>query len=118
MPWVGLPVGLLILATTLLDVFRTLVMPRAARGRLRLSRLMFLFLWRPWRWVALRARTGEGRERILAGASPMSLFVLLGAWAALSLIGYGLVLWGRLFLHGVAGTRSGSVPTSLYPTRI
>ena len=65
--------GLLILATTLLDVFRTLVMPRAARGRFRLSRLMFLFLWRPWRWVALRARTEEGRERILAGASPMSI---------------------------------------------
>jgi hypothetical protein len=114
MAWVGLPLGVLILATTLLDVFRTLVMPRAARGRLRLSRLMFLFLWRPWRWVALRARTEEGRERILAGASPMSLFVLLGTWAALSLVGYGLLLWSPPFVHGVHGTSSGSLTTALY----
>jgi hypothetical protein len=114
MAWVGLPVGMLILATTLLDVFRTLVMPRAARGRLRLSRLMFLFLWRPWRWVALRARTEEGRERILAGAAPMSLFVLLGLWAALCVVGFGLVLWSPLFVDGVHGTSSESLTTSLY----
>jgi len=41
MRWIALPIGLLILCWTLLDVFRTLVMPRAARGRFRLSRILF-----------------------------------------------------------------------------
>ena len=38
MRWVVLPAGIVILLWTLLDVVRTLVMPRAARGRFRLSR--------------------------------------------------------------------------------
>ena len=63
MRWFALPVGLVILLFTLLDVFRTLVMPRAARGRTRLARLLFRPMWRPWRWVGVRAKTTAGRER-------------------------------------------------------
>jgi hypothetical protein len=44
MRWVALPVGMVILLWTLLDVIRTLVMPRAARGRIRLSRILFRLL--------------------------------------------------------------------------
>jgi hypothetical protein len=114
MRWIGLPAGLLILVITLLDVFRTMVMPRAARGRFRLSRVLFLALWRPWRWVALRARTDQGRERILAGAAPMSLFVLLAGWAALCVLGYGLLLWSDPFVNGIVGPSSASLTTALY----
>ncbi len=63
MRWIALPAGILILAWTLLDVFRTLVMPRAARGRFRLSRVLFLLLWRPWRWIGVRRRSMQARER-------------------------------------------------------
>lgn len=112
--WFAFAAGLVILVTTMLDVFRVLVMPRAARGRYRLSRLLFLWLWRPWRWIALRARTEAGRERFLAGASPMSLFVLLAAWAALTVFGYGLVLWSPLFVHGVHGSQAESLGTAVY----
>ena len=80
MRWIALPVGLLILGWTLLDVFRTLVMPRAARGRFRLSRILFRTAWRPWRWVGLRRRTAEGREHVLAVAAPFFFFVLLVGW--------------------------------------
>jgi len=112
--WLAFAAGIVILVTTMLDVFRVLVMPRAARGRYRLSRLLFLWLWRPWRWIALRARTEAGRERFLAGASPMSLFVLLAAWAALTVFGYGLVLWSPLFVHGVHGSQAESLGTAVY----
>src|SRR5207244_5190591 len=95
-------------------MFRTLVMPRAARGRYRLSRLVFLGLWRPWRWLALRARSAQFRERFLAAASPMSLFVLLAAWASLAIVGYGLLLWSPAFVHGVHGGGSGGFSTALY----
>src|SRR5437660_2211522 len=114
MRWLALPVGVVVLVTTLLDMFRTLVMPRAARGRYRLSRLVFWALWKPWRWVALRARTEQGRERFLAAASPLSLFVLLATWAGLSVVSYALVLWSPAFVHGVQGHDGESFTTLLY----
>ncbi|MDP9342186.1 MAG: potassium channel family protein [Actinomycetota bacterium] len=114
MRWLALPVGIVLLVVTLLDVFRTMVIPRAFRGRYRLTRLIFLAVWRPWRWVGLRAKTQESREHILAGAAPMGLFVLLGAWAALTTLGYGLMLWSAPFVHGVHGPGDGSFFTALY----
>ena len=95
-----------ILSLTMLDLFRVLVMPRAARGRYRLSRLVFTALWRPWRWIALRARTESGRERFLAGASPFSLFALLVVWAGLTVLAYALVLWSPPFVDGVQGSEA------------
>jgi Ion channel len=112
--WLLIPVGVFVLVTTLLDMFRTLVMPRAARGRYRISRLVFLGLWRPWRWLALRARTAQGRERFLAGVSPLSLFVLLATWAGLAIVGYALLLWSPAFVHGVHGPGSEAFTTALY----
>ena len=93
MRWVALPAGVVLLAFTLLDVFRTLVMPRAARGRFRLGRLLFRPLWMPWRWIGLRKATTQGREHVLAVAAPFFFFVELVAWVALAVVGYGLVLW-------------------------
>src|SRR5215207_7541175 len=63
MRWNALPVGIVLVVWTLLDVFRTLVMPRAARGRVRLARILFRPIWRPWRWIGLRAKTVQARER-------------------------------------------------------
>ena len=77
MRWNALPVGIVLVVWTLLDVFRTLVMPRAARGRVRLARILFRPIWRPWRWIGLRAKTVQARERVLAAAAPFFFFVLL-----------------------------------------
>ncbi len=113
MGWITLSVGILILLWTLLDVFRTLVMPRAARGRFRLSRILFRGMWRPWRWVGLRRRTVQGRERVLAVAAPFFFFVLLVGWVSLALLGYALILWSPAFAHGI-GTGDGSFGDALY----
>jgi hypothetical protein len=101
MRWVALPAGIVILLWTLLDVFRTLVMPRAARGRSRLSRVLFRPLWRPWRWIGVRRKTTQARERVLAGAAPFFFFVLLVAWVSLALLGYALILWSPAFVDGI-----------------
>jgi Ion channel len=114
MRWAALPAGVLILVVTLLDVFRTMVMPRASKSRYRLSRFLFLGMWLPWRWIAMRARSEQGRERILAGAAPMSLFVLLAGWAALAILGYGLILWSPAFVDGVHGANDKSLATAVY----
>lgn len=113
MRWLALVAGIVVLLWTLLDVFRTLVMPRAARGRFRLSRILFNPMWRPWRWIALRRKTVQARERILAAAAPFFFFALLVAWASLAVLGYGLILWSAPFVNGV-GPDTGSFGTAVY----
>jgi hypothetical protein len=113
MRWIALPVGIVLVAYTLLDVFRTLVTPRAARGRLRLSRILFRPIWRPWRWIGLRAKTTQARERILSPAAPFLFFVLLVGWVSLALFGYALILWSPAFVDGI-GPDGGSFGNALY----
>jgi hypothetical protein len=113
MRWIALPVGILVLLWTLLDVFRTLVMPRAARGRFRLSRFLFRLLWTPWRWIGVRRKTVQARERVLAVAAPFFFFVLLVGWVSLALFSYALILWSPAFIHGM-GDGDGSFADALY----
>lgn len=101
MRWLALPAGVLVLSWTLLDVVRTLVIPRAARGRVRLSRLLFRLIWPPWRWLGLRRANAQARERILAGAAPSIFLALLVGWAFLTLSGYALILWSPAFAAGM-----------------
>ncbi len=114
MRWIALPVGIVVVVWTLLDVFRTLVMPRAARGRVRLTRILFQLIWRPWRWIGVRGKTVQARERILSTAAPFFFFVLLVGWVSLALLGYGLILWSPAFVDGIgrAATRSATPCTS------
>jgi len=113
MRWIALPVGIVLVVWTLLDVFRTLVMPRAARGRVRLSRILFRPIWRPWRWIGLRAKTVQARERILATAAPSFFFVLLVGWVSLALLGNALILWSPAFVDGI-GPGGESFGNALY----
>jgi hypothetical protein len=113
MQWIALPSGIVILVWALLDVFRTLVMPRAARGRVRLSRILFRTMWRPWRWIGVRRKTVQARERILAAAAPFFFFALLVGWVSLALVGYALILWSPGFVHGM-GRDGGSFGNAMY----
>src|SRR5947209_1093244 len=113
MRWIALPVGIVILLWTLLDVLRTLVMPRAARGRFRLSRILFRPVWNPWRWVGVRRKTIQSRERVLAAAAPSFFFILLFGWVSLALLAYALILWSPAFVHGL-GRGAGSFGDALY----
>ncbi len=113
MRWIALPVGIVLIAWTLLDVFRTLVMPRAARGRVRLSRILFRTMWRPWRWIGVRRKTVQARERVLATAAPFFFFVLLVGWVSLALLGYALILWSPAFVDGM-GPGGDSFGNALY----
>jgi ion channel len=111
--WIALPTGIVVLIWTLVDVFRTLVMPRAARGRFRLSRMLFQPIWRPWRWIGVRRNTVQAREHILATAAPFFFFVLLVGWVFLALLSYALILWSPAFVHGM-GPADGSFGNALY----
>jgi hypothetical protein len=110
---IALPVGIVLVVWALLDVFRTLVMPRAAHGRVRLSRILFRTMWRSWRWIGVRAKTVQARERILATAAPFFFFVLLVGWVSLALLGYALILWSPAFVDGI-GPGGDSFGNALY----
>lgn len=113
MRWLALPAGLLTLGWTMFDVIRTLVIPRAARGRFRLSRILFRLIWPGWRWFGLRRTNVQNRERVLAGAAPTIFLFLLVGWALLALVGYALVLWSPAFANGLP-SGSGSFADALY----
>jgi hypothetical protein len=113
MRWIALVAGIVILLWTLLDVLRTLVMPRAARGRFRLSRILFRPVWQPWRWVGVRRKTLQSRERVLAAAAPVFFFLLLFGWVSFALLAYALILWSPAFVHGM-GRSDGSFGDALY----
>jgi hypothetical protein len=106
MRWIALPAGIALLAVTLLDAFRTMVMPRAARGRFRLTRVLFLALWRPWSWLGVRQQSPQAREKVLSPAAPFALFALLLVWAALAIIAYALIMLSPPFHDGIHGART------------
>src|SRR5437867_2002392 len=115
MRWLALPAGVAVISLTLLDLFHTLVVPRAARRRIRLTRIVFVTLWRPWRWIGVRRRSLESRERWLGVIAPAVLFVFLAVWAFLIMLGFALVLWSPLFRSGMSGAgRGDGFATALY----
>jgi len=76
---------------------------------------VFVTLWRPWRWIGVRRRSLESRERWLGVIAPAVLFVFLAVWAFLIMLGFALVLWSPLFRSGMSGAgRGDGFATALY----
>src|SRR5260370_18373566 len=47
-----------------------------------------------WSSLALRIRLSARRENVLGMYGPLALLLLLGMWAALLIVGFGLLEWG------------------------
>jgi hypothetical protein len=90
---VELLLGLALVASMLLDIFWTVVVPRRPprAGRyFRLSRYVVFRLWIPWRWVGLRL--SEKREGFLGSFGALTVILLLIGWVTGLVIGYGLLI--------------------------
>jgi hypothetical protein len=88
-------VGLLLVASILLDVFLTVVVPRRPPrlGRqLRVTGYIVPGLWIWWRWVGLRLSSAERREAFLGLYGALIVIILLIAWVVGLVLGYGLLL--------------------------
>jgi len=83
--------GVLCLFSVLLDAFETVILPRRATGRFRLTRVLYGLTWLPWRWAAARVRHPRKRETMLSFYGPLSLMFLIGAWAGALVVGFALV---------------------------
>jgi hypothetical protein len=86
--------GVACLVSALLDAFETVILPRRATGRFRLTRLFYLLTWRPWRGVARRVRNARKRETMLSFYGPLSLVFLIAGWALGLMLGFALIYWG------------------------
>jgi hypothetical protein len=108
---VEIVLGALLVAVTLYDVFQSVVIPRPAVGRIRLSTTLIRFGWRAWRRVAERTRRLQMREAALAAFAPMMIVAMLLLWAFATILGFALVFSG---LGDGLSPRPDSFGTALY----
>lgn len=102
--------GIACLSIVLLDAFQTIILPRRASGRFRLTSVFYFVTWRPWAFFARRIRTARRRETVFSYYGPLSLILLLVVWAGAMILGFALIFFalGNPFLdaHSGSGFRS------------
>ena len=91
---IGLIFGLLAIGTVLLDAFETIILPRRASGKIRLTRLFYVLTWGPWAAVVGRFRNRRLRESGFSFYGPLSLLFLMALWAVGLVFGFGLMFYG------------------------
>jgi hypothetical protein len=87
----ALVAGILCIFTVLFDAFQTIILPRRATGRFRLTRLFYIATWKPWTFFARGLHHPRKRESILGYYGPLSLILLLVVWAAAMVLGFALI---------------------------
>jgi hypothetical protein len=85
--------GALGILAVMLDAFQTVILPRRPSGVFRLTRLFYIATWSPWKWLALRVSNKRYRETVLSVYGPISLVFLTALWAALLILGFGLLFY-------------------------
>lgn len=103
--------GAVIVGVTLYDVLQSVVLPRPAVGRVRLSPNFISLAWAGWRKLAEHPRKLQTREAALAAFAPLMIVVLLVLWAFFLVLGYALIFSG---LHDGLRPQPDSFGTTLY----
>jgi Ion channel len=83
--------GIACILVALVDAFQTVVSPRRATGRFRITRIFYILTWWPWSQVAMRIRHPRKRETALSFYGPLSLLLLIVIWASAILAGFALL---------------------------
>ena len=86
--------GLVIVCVVLLDAFETVVLPRRVTRQFKLTAWFYRRTWIPWKAIAGRIRTPSRQQNFLGYFGPLSLFLLLGFWAAGLILGFALLQYG------------------------
>src|SRR6202043_3668363 len=85
--------GIVCLVAVLLDAFQTIILPRRATGRFRLTRVFYTLTWRPWVLLSNCMRDVRKRETAFSFYGPLSLIFLLVLWAAGMVVGFALIYY-------------------------
>jgi len=86
-------VGAVLVTMVLFDVFQSILMPRRSGSILRLAPHLLVFIWPLWRWIGVRLRPAWRREDFLGTFAPFAIVLLLVAWFATLIVGFGLMLY-------------------------
>jgi hypothetical protein len=105
--------GISLILVILWDAFETIVLSRRVSRRFRITRLFYRADWAPWSAIARRIPAGNARENFLMVFGPLSLILLLGAWAAGLVFSFALLHWG-LGSHLAASDGTHGFATDLY----
>ena len=85
--------GVACLVAMLLDAFKTIILPRRATGRFRITRIFYVLTWTPWVFFTRRLRESRNREAVFSYYGPLSLIVLLMVWASGMVVGFALIFY-------------------------
>jgi len=85
--------GISFLFIVLIDAFQTIILPRRATGRLRLTSIFYTLTWNPWTFVARRLHNPRHRETFFSYYGPLSLILLLVVWASMMVLGFALLFF-------------------------
>jgi hypothetical protein len=105
----ALVAGIVLIYTVLLDAFQTIVLPRHASHRVRITSIFYALTWRPWVAASRLLRTPKKQESAFSFYGPLSLLLLLAVWA------FGLVFSFAFFYYAIGTPFSDTV--GLYPFR-
>jgi hypothetical protein len=101
--------GVVCLFAVLFDAFQTIILPRRATGRFRLTRIFYIATWKPWVFFTKRIHDAKKRETAFSYYGPLSLIFLLALWAGVMVVGFALIYYalGSPFTDNVqAGLQS------------
>src|ERR1700691_2112668 len=85
--------GVVCIFAALFDAFQTIILPRRATGRFRLTRIFFLVTWKPWVFFTKRLCGLRTQETAFSFYGPMSLIFLLAMWASALVMGFALIYY-------------------------
>ncbi|WP_174297252.1 hypothetical protein [Sphingomonas bacterium] len=99
--------GAAIILVTAADIFRSLLVPRASTRVLRVAPLLLVALFAGWQAGADRIPFPRLRQNMRASLAPLMLVLTMMVWAALVILGFGLVFWANrgAFQPGFATVR-------------
>jgi len=83
--------GVLLISVIVWDAFEVIVLPRRVTRRFRMARLFYRTSWRVWSAMTHRLVSGKRRETYLSFYGPLSLILLLTAWATGMVLGFAIV---------------------------
>ena len=83
--------GGIIVVSTFVDIFQSVVVPRPTRRSFRLAPFLLHGMWPLWKWIALRFPSAKHRTAFLGIYAPLAVVMLLLAWGMALIFGYGLL---------------------------
>lgn len=86
--------GIVIIASVLLDAFETIVLPRKVQRAFRLTSWFYRHTWVPWVRLSRLISAHSWRENFLGYFGPLSLILLLVFWAIGLIFGFALMQFG------------------------